>query len=81
MNSQRKLAVESLEDRIVMTTGFSAMWGPFELSSLRNSAYESFLNPVQLNGGTLEIDGSGYDDYVTVKNEDWMVKVRRFSNA
>jgi hypothetical protein len=81
MNSQRKLAVESLEDRIVMTTGFSAMWGPFELSSLRNSAYESFLNPVQLNGGTLEIDGSGYDDYVTVKNEDGMVKVRRLSNA
>lgn len=81
MSQNRKLSMESLEDRQVMTAGLNAMLSTFELNMQNLSAYQSFLNPVQLNDGILEIAGSSNRDYITVKNDDGVIRVDRLANA
>jgi hypothetical protein len=81
MAQNRKLSMESLEDRQVMTAGLGAMLGGFDFNLSNFSAYQSLFNPVQLNDGVLEIDGSSNRDYITVNNDDGMIRVDRLANA
>ena len=66
MSQNRKLSIESLEDRQVMTAGLNAMLSTFNFNIEDFSTYQSFINPVQLNDGVLEIAGSECSQWHTL---------------